>query len=220
MQRDQPLWRDAAVDVVIDTFGDRRDAYVFETNQNGARTDGLISDEGRNFNISWNGVWQVASRRTSEGWFAEMAIPFSTLRFDPAATAWGVNVKPFAVGRDAKWAPVRAVSVDLTVNIDFGETEADDLQTNLTRFSLFQAEKRDFSLENSGIFAVGSGAAGAGALSVMSIGAPLEHRPPRRADRRRRGAGLRQRVPPDEFRRLPREPQPRRAVGDRDGRAG
>jgi hypothetical protein len=237
MQRDQPLWRDDAVDVVIDTFGDHRNAYLFETNPNGARTDALISDEGRDFNLSWNGVWQVASRRTPDGWFSEMAIPFSTLRFDPNATAWGlnvlryvrrraeqafwspilldadikrvsqygqltgirdakqgwgINVKPFAVGSlnnslaasgryvqkndadfglDAKWAPIRAVSVDLTVNTDFGETEADDLQTNLTRFSLFQAEKREFFLENSGIFEFGPGAAGAGALSVMSVGA-------------------------------------------------
>jgi hypothetical protein len=238
MQRDQPLWRDDAIDVVIDTFGDHRNAYLFETNANGARTDALITDEGRDFNLSWNGVWQVASRRTPDGWFSEMAIPFSTLRFDPAATTWGLNVlryirrraeqafwspilldadikrvsqygeltgirdakqgwginlKPFAVGSlnnslaasgggyvqknksdfglDAKWAPIRAVSIDLTVNTDFGETEADDLQTNLTRFSLFQAEKREFFLENSGIFEFGPGAAGAGALSVMSVGA-------------------------------------------------
>ena len=238
MQRDQPLWRDDAVDVVIDTFGDHRNAYLFETNPNGARTDALISDEGRDFNLSWNGVWQVASRRTPEGWFSEMAIPFSTLRFDPNADAWGlnvlryirrraeqafwspilldadikrvsqygrltgirdarqgwgVNVKPYIVGSlnsspsitgpgfsqnnefeyglDAKWAPIRAVSVDLTVNTDFGETEADDLQTNLTRFSLFQAEKREFFLENSGIFEFGPGAPGAGSLSVMSVGA-------------------------------------------------
>ena len=74
-------------------------------------------------------------------------------------------------GLDAKWAPIRAVSVDLTVNTDFGETEADDLQTNLTRFSLFQAEKREFFLENSGIFEFGPGALGSGALSVMSVGA-------------------------------------------------
>jgi len=57
MQRDQPLWRDDAIDVVIDTFGDHRNAYLFETNANGARTDALISDEGRDFNLSWNGVW-------------------------------------------------------------------------------------------------------------------------------------------------------------------
>lgn len=237
MQRDQPLWRDDAIDVVLDTFDDHRNAYLFETNANGARTDALITDEGRDFNLSWNGVWEVAARRTPDGWFAEMAIPFSTLRFDPTATAWGLNVlryvrrraeqafwspilldadikrvsqygsvtgienaqqgwglniKPFVVGSrkstrstlgsfagdngfdyglDAKWAPIRALSVDLTVNTDFGETEADDLTTNLTRFSLFQAEKREFFLENAGIFEFGPGATGAGIQSVMSVGA-------------------------------------------------
>ena len=94
MQRDQPLWRDDAVDVVIDTFGDHRNAYLFETNPNGARTDALISDEGRDFNLSWNGVWQVASRRTPEGWFSEMAIPFSTLRFDPGRDGVGTERAP------------------------------------------------------------------------------------------------------------------------------
>ena len=94
MQRDQPLWRDDAIDVVLDTFGDQRNAYLFETNPNGARTDALITDEGRDFNLSWNGVWEVASTRTPEGWFAEMAIPFSTLRFDPNATRLGTERAP------------------------------------------------------------------------------------------------------------------------------
>ena len=94
MQRDQPLWRDDAIDVVIDTFGDHRNAYLFETNPNGARTDALITDEGRDFNLSWNGVWQVASRRTPDGWFSEMAIPFSTLRFDPNADGMGAERAP------------------------------------------------------------------------------------------------------------------------------
>src|SRR5918993_1278645 len=108
MQRDQPLWRDDAIDVVLDTFGDHRNAYLFETNPNGARTDALITDEGRDFNISWNGVWEVASRRTPEGWFAEMAIPFSTLRFDPAADAWGLNVLRYIRRRaeQAFWSPI------------------------------------------------------------------------------------------------------------------
>src|SRR5262245_34399467 len=51
MQRDLPLWRDDAVDVLLDTFHDHRNAYLFETNVNAARTDALISDEGRDFNL-------------------------------------------------------------------------------------------------------------------------------------------------------------------------
>lgn len=237
MQRDQPLWRDDAVDVVLDTFDDKRNAYLFETNPNGARTDALITEEGRDFNLNWNGVWDVAAKRTAEGWFAEMAIPFTTLRFDPKAEAWGfnvlrymrrraeqsfwapilldadvkrvsrygrltgirdvregwnLNVKPFVTGAlktslspageyvdddsvdfggDVKWGIARALSLDLTVNTDFAETEVDDLQTNLTRFSLFQSEKREFFLENAGIFEFGPGAVGNGLVTAMSVGA-------------------------------------------------
>ena len=108
MQRDEPLWRDDAVDVVLDTFDDDRNAYLFETNPNGARTDAMITDEGRSFNLQWDGVWDVAARRTPNGWSAELAIPFSTLRFDPAAEAWGFNVLRYIRRRaeQAFWAPI------------------------------------------------------------------------------------------------------------------
>jgi hypothetical protein len=108
MQRDEPLWRDDAVDIVLDTFDDDRNAYLFETNPNGARTDALITDEGRSFNLQWDGVWDVAARRTPEGWSAELAVPFSTLRFDPNAQAWGFNVLRYIRRRaeQAFWAPI------------------------------------------------------------------------------------------------------------------
>ena len=71
--------------ILLDTFLDRRNGYIFETNPNGARAEGLINDEGDSVNMEWDGVWQVAARRTEDGWAAEMAIPFSTLRFAPGA---------------------------------------------------------------------------------------------------------------------------------------
>ena len=70
---------------VLDTFGDHRNGYAFETNPNGARFDALMTDEGRDVNVHWDGVWVAAGRRTADGWSAELAIPFSTLRFDPHA---------------------------------------------------------------------------------------------------------------------------------------
>jgi hypothetical protein len=108
MQRDEPLWRDDAVDILLDTFDDDRNAYLFETNPNGARTDALITDEGRSFNLQWDGVWDVAARRTPTGWCAEVAIPFSTIRFDPAAKSWGFNVLRYIRRRaeQAFWAPI------------------------------------------------------------------------------------------------------------------
>ncbi len=229
MQRDASLWRDDAVDILFDTFDDDRNAYLFETNPNGARTDLLITDEGRFVNVEWDGVWEVKAAHTDQGWSAELAIPFSTLRFDPSAVKWGfnvlryirrnveaafwspilldadvkrvsqygavtgiegieqgwnLNVKPFAVGDwqdsavatddasndtefdwglDLKWGVTRGLALDLTYNTDFAETEVDALQVNLTRFSLFFPEKREFFLENAGIFEFGPGYTGSGA---------------------------------------------------------
>lgn len=72
---------DDAVAILLDPFHDHRNAVVFATNPNGAEFDALITDEGREFNIDWRGVWKVAASRTPDGWSAEFAIPFRTLRF-------------------------------------------------------------------------------------------------------------------------------------------
>jgi len=60
-------------------------------------------------------------------------------------------------GLDLKSEIVPGLVLDLTVNTDFAQVEVDDEQVNLTRFSLFYPEKRDFFLENAGIFDVGFG---------------------------------------------------------------
>ena len=225
MERDARLWADDSVIFAFDTFLDGRNAFAFATNPNGVRHDALVTDEGRDVNREWDGVWATASRRTAEGWVAEIAIPFSTLRFDPSLDRWGLNVqrlirhkneevhwaplprevggfsssavyrmslageltgldglrpsrsldvKPYLLasaaqgpraegtdttadgGLDVKWGVTRTLTLDLTYNTDFAEVEVDDLRVNLTRFSLFFPEKRDFFLENAGIFEFGA----------------------------------------------------------------
>jgi len=59
-------------------------------------------------------------------------------------------------GLDVKYGLTSGLTLDLTVNTDFSQVEADAQQVNLTRFPLFFAEKREFFLENSGIFQFGS----------------------------------------------------------------
>ncbi|MEM7353314.1 MAG: DUF5916 domain-containing protein [Acidobacteriota bacterium] len=222
MQRDSAQFRDDSVMLFFDTFNDDRNAYVFETNPNGARTDIQVTDEGRDTRIDWDGIWSAVGRKGPQGWVAELAIPFSTIRFDPSADTWGFNVrrlvprthevlfwapmlddmhlwrvsqygelkgleglqsgsnlrvKPFVVGRegsfaetppealeddlevglDLKWGITRELDLDLTVNTDFAETEVDEQRVNLTRFPLFFPEKRDFFLDNAGIFEFGPG---------------------------------------------------------------
>jgi len=216
---------DDAVAILLDPFRDRRNAVVFATNANGAEFDALITDEGGAFNADWRTVWTVRAQRGPEGWSAEMAIPFRSLRYpfrtgdegwgfnvwrmirrkneETLWTAWSrngggfrrvsqagrldgltdlprsranVEVKPYGllgltqapgafgaldtagdadVGLDAKWEVRPGLVADGTIHPDFAQVEADDEQVNLTRFDLFFPEKREFFLENAGIFDFG-----------------------------------------------------------------
>jgi hypothetical protein len=92
------LKRDFNVDVeddfgvILDTHHDRRNGFMFYINPNGARYDALVTDEGQGVNPDWNALWDVRTSITPEGWFAEIEIPFSTLRFsDDPEQVWGIN---------------------------------------------------------------------------------------------------------------------------------
>ena len=210
------------VEVVLDTFHDERNGYVFSTNAAGAKYDAQMINEGRDLNSSWDGVWYVKTSRGSDGWVAEMAIPLKTLKFrNSDIQTWGINfhrnlrshgrnedsfwsplpriyglnrvslagtiedleeikpglnlkVKPYVSGSisktrdtgydeegdfgfDVKYGLTSGLTWDFTYNTDFSQVEADEQQINLTRFDLFFPEKRDFFLENSGIFQFGPG---------------------------------------------------------------
>ena len=71
------------------------------------------------------------------------------------------------LGLDVKYGVTDNLVADLTLNTDFAQVEADEQQVNLTRFSLFFPEKREFFLENQGVFAFG-GEAGAGQFAGIS----------------------------------------------------
>ena len=65
-------------------------------------------------------------------------------------------------GIDLKWGLTKSLTLDLTYNTDFAQVEVDQQQVNLTRFSLFFPEKREFFLENAGIFEFGPPSPGGG----------------------------------------------------------
>jgi hypothetical protein len=209
--------------IILDTFRDERNGYQFATNPAGAKWDSQMANEGRENNADWDGIWDVATRVVDRGWYAEIRIPFRTLKFTrDDLQIWGMNferkirrlnedshwaplpriydlsrvslagtveglrgvrpgrnirVKPYASatsstlrgtstagdfdgGLDVKYGVTTGLVWDFTVNTDFSQAEADEQQINLTRFSLFFPEKRDFFLENSGIFQFGGGGVG------------------------------------------------------------
>ena len=63
----------------------------------------------------------------------------------------------FKLGGDAKWAVNSHAVIDLTINTDFAQADVDRAVNNLTRFNVFFPERRQFFLENSGIFPQGGG---------------------------------------------------------------
>ncbi len=216
--------------IILDTFHDGRNGYQFATNPAGAKWDSQMAGEGRDNNQNWDGIWDVKTRITETGWFAEIWIPFRTLKFgDEDPQVWGINferklrrlnedsywspipriydvqrvslagtleglrgvhagknlrVKPYVLssgsrvttrpmagdaqgGIDVKYGVTSGLVWDFTVNTDFSQVEADEQQVNLTRFNLFFPEKRDFFLENQGLFAFGdSGGGGGGSFSA------------------------------------------------------
>ena len=228
--------------VILDTFHDRRSGYMFVTSPLGAKLEQQVAEEGEggwrgrnsnNVNINWDGVWDVVSHRTADGWVAEIAIPMVTLRFPRTEQqVWGVNfmrnirrkneqvfwapiskeytltrvslagtmtgitgvnrgmdlrLTPYALaggrqdrlergfdgsgfnnyGLDVKYGIASGLNLDLTLNTDFAQVEVDEQQVNLTRFPLFFPEKRDFFLENAGMFNVGARGSGFGRMADL-----------------------------------------------------
>jgi Domain of unknown function (DUF5916) len=72
---------DDAFAIYVDAFNDNQNAKWFGTTPGGIRFDLLVTDDGASLNGSWDAFWDAKTVVTSEGWFAEVRIPFSTLGF-------------------------------------------------------------------------------------------------------------------------------------------
>lgn len=102
--RDADLDTDDSFAVLLDPFADGRAGYIFATNPAGVVRDGLLRGDEPNW--SWNGLWDVRTRRTADGWQVEMAIPFQALNFDPARSTWTVNFQRVLrrAGEESLWS--------------------------------------------------------------------------------------------------------------------
>ena len=201
----------------LDPFHDGRTGYEFMVSASGVKADAtLFDDDGED--LSWDGVWEAATRLDSLGWTAEYAIPFRQLRFaEHRAPEFGLFVgrwvgrsgermsvpqysrakaglvsqmgvltglrdlapsraleaTPYSlarvrnlasadaeasrletrpsVGADVRWVPRPNVSMDATINPDFGQVEADPATVNLSGVEIFQGERRPFFVEGGGV---------------------------------------------------------------------
>ncbi len=210
--------------IALDPQNLRQYAQAFQTTPYGNQRD-FQNFNGNSFDTGWNTLWMVRTQRTDEGYTAEFAIPFKTLRYDSPVNGepveWGVTmvryarrdvevstfppipqsftpyrmtyaaklvgievpppavnlrVEPYAlfqyddikegaaqnsdtdykIGGDVKWAINPRSVLDFTFNTDFAQADVDRAVNNLERFNIFFPERRQFFLENSGIWAGGS----------------------------------------------------------------
>lgn len=212
------------VALTFDGFGDQRNAMAIITNAYGVQRDFLAFDD-LYYDLDWDGLWKVRTHRTDSGWYAEVAIPWQTLRYPRSKDSvqdWGFNmqrtrrlsnetsafsryprsmtvnrmayagtlqnlqppppkpnlrIQPYILssfdqfngypsttkdrqqsvkaGGDLKWAINSNSVLDLTVNTDFAQADADRQVNNVTRFSVFFPERRQFFLENASLFGAG-----------------------------------------------------------------
>jgi hypothetical protein len=120
--------------------------------------------------LSGLGIFQVSLAATVVGLEAPAGskhleikpYAISNLKSDLGATPKISNDLGGDIGLDVKYGITQNLTTDFTYNTDFAQVEADEQQVNLTRFSLFFPEKREFFLENQGTFSFGGAGSGGG----------------------------------------------------------
>ncbi|ASV29518.1 DUF5916 domain-containing protein [Maribacter cobaltidurans] len=209
------------IEINIDSYNDKRTGFSFNVSAAGVKGDEFISQNGNNWDPSWNPIWYTATNIDKEGWTAEMKIPFSQIKFGAKEEQiWGLQlnrrffraeerslwqpmprdapgwvsefgtlrglfdiqpqkqleIQPFVVnqldtyppeagnpfrdgsdfrfngGLDAKIGITNDLTLDLTVNPDFGQVDADPGAIALDGFQIFFEERRPFFIENKNIF--------------------------------------------------------------------
>ncbi len=209
------------ITVIIDSYHDKRTAFAFTVTAAGVKGDEFVSQNGDNWDDSWNPIWYADAKVDEKGWTAEVKIPFSQLKFGKSKEQlWGfqvarlnfredersvwqripqdaagiisefgelhgliniepqkqLEIQPFVVnqldtypkeagnpfrdgsdyllngGLDAKIGITNDLTLDLTVNPDFGQVEADPGAIALDGFQIFFREQRPFFVENKNIF--------------------------------------------------------------------
>lgn len=206
--------------VTFGSLGDGRTAFQLQVSPLGSQADVQAFDGGASFSFSWDAMWRVRTTRADSGWIAEIAIPWTSIRYAKGLESWNINfirntrraaqwsawvpyprqfsswrltysglldsIKPPPpranlrsrlygltessrtsaagglngttgdLGGELIWAPSANSLFEATVNTDFAQADVDRQVVNLTRFSVFFPEQRQFFLENADLLTAAS----------------------------------------------------------------
>jgi hypothetical protein len=117
LSRREDIFDDDTVEIIVDTFHDRRRAYVFQATPLGVQWDAIWTEVSHpdndgnptNFDSSFDTVWDTKGKLTPQGYVVWMSIPFKSLRFSPAPRQeWGLILYRGIVreNEDDFWPPI------------------------------------------------------------------------------------------------------------------
>jgi hypothetical protein len=92
LSRDGDLGEEDRIQVIFDTYLDGRSGYWFQIGPRGSIGDALVNENGKEFNKSWDGLWDGRAKITEYGWEGELIIPFKTMGFKEDNTTWGLKI--------------------------------------------------------------------------------------------------------------------------------
>lgn len=75
----------------IDPFGSRTSGYFFQVFGSRLFYDGLLLDDGRNWDGTWEGIWSRGVTMRDDRWVVELKIPFKSIRYKKGLSQWGVQ---------------------------------------------------------------------------------------------------------------------------------
>jgi len=110
------------VGVHFDSYYDLRTSFSFMVNAGGVKSDILFSNNGNSADRNWNPIWYVKTSIDAEGWYAEIKIPLSQLRFSKNDNKiWGFNVARFIYRNEelSFWNPIPRTASGYV--FDYGE---------------------------------------------------------------------------------------------------
>ncbi|MFC2098479.1 DUF5916 domain-containing protein [Bacteroidota bacterium] len=128
--RDSELENEDYLKVILDTYRDGRNGYIFAINPFAARYDALVSFNGESENPNWDGAWDAQTQINGDFWSAEIRIPVSTLTYNKSLDSWGFNIER-RIQRFLEVNRWSGISMDYTI----GQTRHAGLITQLPEFN-------------------------------------------------------------------------------------
>lgn len=90
--RDKLNTSDDLVSIMLDTYNDQHNAFLFQVNPLGTLSDARITSDGKTIDYLWDTEWEAKTSVNQDNWMAEIRIPLGSIQYIPKSSTWGCNI--------------------------------------------------------------------------------------------------------------------------------